>query len=492
MRRSSLWAAAPWKGAHAAVRGHRGATQAGARRGCDHRRRRPGSRGTRSRRAPSAAVGARPIPGSIGQDDIRGHYARADIFCLPSFAEGIPVVAIEAMAMELPVVTTRIMGIPELVEDGTEGLLTPPGRVGALTEALDRLVRAPEERRRMGRAARRRVETDYDVARSAERMRAVLEDELGLAFGGRSSVPLPQAHMLTMPAGAPWGSRGARSTNSRCQSSKLSSVQMPRESSSTPPRGGRAARDVLLAEVSAAERVPVEQHVARVVAQLVAEPFGQRQPEAALGRVEHLVRHPAAQRPAQGDLLLPAADLVARRQRGRELHQLVVEQRRPRLERRRHRRDVDLHEQVVGQVGLRRRRRACRRPRRARSARSHGPADDLVGEPSARLARYSARVEPVAVEPVEVASCTPGSGRARPAAAPGETRRGRLAPRVDAAALRQARCRRRQRARRSGRGSRVQSRRRRVLRRSAGSRRSSSPPSPLSATVTCRRAISAR
>ena len=94
-------------------------------------------------------------------------------------------VAIEAMAMELPLVTTRIMGIPELVEDGTEGLLTPPGRVGALTEALERLVRAPDERRRMGRAARRRVETDYDVARSAERMRAVLEDELGLGFGGR-------------------------------------------------------------------------------------------------------------------------------------------------------------------------------------------------------------------------------------------------------------------------------------------------------------------
>ena len=123
--------------------------------------------------------------GSIGQDDIRAHYARADIFCLPSFAEGIPVVAIEAMAMELPLVTTRIMGIPELVDDGTEGLLTPPGRADALTEALDRLVRTPEERRRMGRAARRRVETDYDVARSAERMRAVLEDELGLRFAGR-------------------------------------------------------------------------------------------------------------------------------------------------------------------------------------------------------------------------------------------------------------------------------------------------------------------
>src|SRR5207344_2299739 len=70
--------------------------------------------------------------GAVGQDDIRRLYGRADIFCLPSFAEGIPVVAMEAMAMELPVVTTRIMGIPELVTDGTDGLLVPPGRVAAL------------------------------------------------------------------------------------------------------------------------------------------------------------------------------------------------------------------------------------------------------------------------------------------------------------------------------------------------------------------------
>jgi glycosyltransferase involved in cell wall biosynthesis len=121
--------------------------------------------------------------GAVGQDDLRQLYGGADIFCLPSFAEGIPVVAIEAMAMELPVVTTRIMGIPELVTDGTEGLLVPPGRVDPLTEALERLVRAPEERRQMGRAARRKVEREYDVARSAKRLRAVLEDELSLHVG---------------------------------------------------------------------------------------------------------------------------------------------------------------------------------------------------------------------------------------------------------------------------------------------------------------------
>jgi glycosyltransferase involved in cell wall biosynthesis len=120
--------------------------------------------------------------GPVGQDHIRELYAGADIFCLPSFAEGIPVVAMEAMAMELPVVTTRIMGIPELIEDGTEGLLVPPGRVDWLVEALERLVRSPDVRRRMGRAGRQKVHQDYDVAQSAERMRIVLEAELGVRF----------------------------------------------------------------------------------------------------------------------------------------------------------------------------------------------------------------------------------------------------------------------------------------------------------------------
>jgi colanic acid/amylovoran biosynthesis glycosyltransferase len=123
--------------------------------------------------------------GAVGQDDIRSYYADADIFCLPSFAEGIPVVAIEAMAMELPVVATRIMGIPELVDDGANGILVAPGRADELTEALARLVRAPQERRSMGSAAREKVRRDFDVAASARRMRAVLEQELGLRFDGR-------------------------------------------------------------------------------------------------------------------------------------------------------------------------------------------------------------------------------------------------------------------------------------------------------------------
>jgi glycosyltransferase involved in cell wall biosynthesis len=137
--------------------------------------------------------------GAVGQDEIRRYYERADIFCLPSFAEGIPVVAMEAMAMELPVVTTRIMGIPELVEDGEEGLLVAPGRADQLTDGLRKLVREPRERRRMGAAGRRRVMRDFDVRHSARRLRSALETEIDLTV----DEPLPDLARTPEEATAP-------------------------------------------------------------------------------------------------------------------------------------------------------------------------------------------------------------------------------------------------------------------------------------------------
>lgn len=109
--------------------------------------------------------------GSVGQDEIRARYATADVFCLPSFAEGIPVVLMEAMAMELPVVTTTIMGIPELVADGVHGRLVPPGRPDRLADALAELLAAtPEQRAEMGRAGRERVLAAFDVREEARRL----------------------------------------------------------------------------------------------------------------------------------------------------------------------------------------------------------------------------------------------------------------------------------------------------------------------------------
>jgi colanic acid/amylovoran biosynthesis glycosyltransferase len=113
-------------------------------------------------------------------------YREADVFCLPSFAEGLPVVLMEAMANELPVVTTRIAGIAELVDDGVNGLLLPPGRDDVVAEALERLARDPALRARWGRAGRERVLRDYDVGQSA----AVLESlftSRGAGASGRAA-----------------------------------------------------------------------------------------------------------------------------------------------------------------------------------------------------------------------------------------------------------------------------------------------------------------
>jgi colanic acid/amylovoran biosynthesis glycosyltransferase len=115
-------------------------------------------------RARALRLGARVrFAGAVGQDRIGDLFAAADAFCLPSFAEGVPVVLMEAMATGLPVVTTQIMGVPELVRDGESGLLVAPGRPEAVADALARLAQAPDLRARMGAAARARVEDDYDV-----------------------------------------------------------------------------------------------------------------------------------------------------------------------------------------------------------------------------------------------------------------------------------------------------------------------------------------
>lgn len=101
--------------------------------------------------------------GAIGQNRIREFYQNADAFVLPSFSEGLPVVLMEAMAMGLPVIASRITGIPELVREGVDGWLVPPGNAVELAGAFRSLAVLPDQRRQFGASARERICTHFDA-----------------------------------------------------------------------------------------------------------------------------------------------------------------------------------------------------------------------------------------------------------------------------------------------------------------------------------------
>lgn len=99
---------------------------------------------------------------------------RADVFAMSSHMEGLPVVLMEALALELPVVAPAITGIPELVVDGETGLLYPAGDWAELARSLVRLATDPGLGERLGRAGRARVLRDFDVDRAVEPLVALL------------------------------------------------------------------------------------------------------------------------------------------------------------------------------------------------------------------------------------------------------------------------------------------------------------------------------
>ena len=82
---------------------------------------------------------------------------------MSSFAEGLPVVLMEAMAAGVSVVATRIAGIPELVTNEHSGLIVTPGDANAITRAICRLLGDPELRNRLARAGREKVEREFNI-----------------------------------------------------------------------------------------------------------------------------------------------------------------------------------------------------------------------------------------------------------------------------------------------------------------------------------------
>jgi glycosyltransferase involved in cell wall biosynthesis len=108
--------------------------------------------------------------------DVAALLGASDIFVMTSRHEGFGRAAAEAMAAGLPVVLTREGAFPELVDDGTHGLLCAPADPGAFADAVARLADAPALRTRLGVHARRRATERYDAARQADRVLEVYQD----------------------------------------------------------------------------------------------------------------------------------------------------------------------------------------------------------------------------------------------------------------------------------------------------------------------------
>lgn len=133
-------------------------------------------------KAAAAAHGLESVvrcTGALNQAGVRAWYAEADAFALASFAEGIPVVLMEAMASGIPCVSTRITGIPELIRDGEDGLLVTPSDIDELAAALARLMDDAPLRHYLGRSGRARVQQKYNLARNVERLGGVFAARLG-------------------------------------------------------------------------------------------------------------------------------------------------------------------------------------------------------------------------------------------------------------------------------------------------------------------------
>lgn len=108
-----------------------------------------------------------------------------DIFCLPTYGDCLPMVLSEAGAAGLPLISTHVAAIPEIVHDGDNGFVVPVGSASALTDALRRLIENPTLRLQQGERAAALVAETFDVQRNAPRLLALLKEVAGSARSSR-------------------------------------------------------------------------------------------------------------------------------------------------------------------------------------------------------------------------------------------------------------------------------------------------------------------
>ncbi|QKK27684.1 glycosyltransferase family 4 protein [Rhizobium hidalgonense] len=121
--------------------------------------------------------------GAMAQEDVLDHYRRADLFALAcriaanGDRDGLPNVLVEASSQRLVCVSTTVSGVPELLEDGENGLVVPPEDPALLAKALETAIRDPALRKRLGDAAERRVRADFDYHSSIRQLTGLFEAE---------------------------------------------------------------------------------------------------------------------------------------------------------------------------------------------------------------------------------------------------------------------------------------------------------------------------
>lgn len=124
--------------------------------------------------------------------DPRQFYQALDVFALSSHREGLPNVVLEAMANELPIVATRIAGVPRAIDDNQTGLLIEPGRWDALRDRLREMLVFPDRRTEFGIAARKTVIERFGFARRMETIVDVYRDVLSVPEVQSTPEPTPE------------------------------------------------------------------------------------------------------------------------------------------------------------------------------------------------------------------------------------------------------------------------------------------------------------
>jgi glycosyltransferase involved in cell wall biosynthesis len=127
------------------------------------------------------------------RDDVEHVLPGFDVFALSSRYEGLPIALLEAMAAGVAPVVTAVGGIPEVLSDGHDGLLVPPGDPDALAQALIRVLGDDGERARLADAARARAQ-DFDLATAVPRLEALYQSVLGTGSPSTGGDPVPRTH----------------------------------------------------------------------------------------------------------------------------------------------------------------------------------------------------------------------------------------------------------------------------------------------------------